>query len=156
MKKLAAVLVVVIAASSASAGNSETPEALSAQFIAAVNAKSEEKQKATIHPQCFADISPVQRDYLKETLVRDFRKTIPEKRTVKVTKLDDGTLPFGDMVVWPLKPTHQLEIEFNTGENSSSSIIRFIAKDKSQWFVIVPMISKENLKKYEERKKLQQ
>ncbi|MBI2471733.1 MAG: hypothetical protein HYV59_10910 [Planctomycetes bacterium] len=156
MKKLAAVLVIVIMASIAYAGNNETPKTLAEQFIAAVNAKSKEKQKATIHPQCFTDLSQVQKEYLEETLARDFRKTIPEKRTVKVTKLDGGTLPFGDMVVWPLKPTHRLEIEFSTGENSSSNIIRFIAKDKDQWFFIVPMINKENLKKYEEKKKPQQ
>lgn len=143
MKKLAVVLVIVIVASSVYAVNNETPETLAEQFIAAVNTKNKEKQKATIHPQCFADLSPVQKDYLEETLARDFRKTIPEKRTVKVTKLDGGMLPFGDMVVWPLKPTHQLEIEFSTGENSSSNIIRFIAKDKDRWFIIVPMINRE-------------
>jgi hypothetical protein len=155
MKNLAVALVIMIVASSVYAGNN-TPEALAEQFVAAVNAKSKEKQNATIHPRCFADLSPVQKDYLEETLARDFHKTIPEKRTVKVTNLDDGTLPFGDMVVWPLNPTHQLEIEFSAGENSSSSIIRFIAKDKDQWFIIVPILNKENLKKYEEKKKSQQ
>ena len=155
MKKLIAVLVMLALASSIYAGNNDTPEALAEQFIAAVNAKSKEKQKATIHQRCFADLSPVQEEYLDETLARDFRKTIPEKRTVKVTKLDDGTLPFGDMVVWPLNPTHQLEIEFSTGENSSSSI-RFIGKENGQWFVIVPMINNENLMKYKEKKKSQQ
>ena len=155
MKKLTAVLVMLALASSVYAGNNDTPETLAELFIAAVNAKSKEKQKATIHPRCFADLSPVQEEYLDETLARDFRKTIPEKRTVKVTKLDDGTLPFGDMVVWPLNPTHQLEIEFSTGENSSS-IIRFIGKEKGQWFIIVPMINNENLMKYKEKKKSQQ
>jgi len=155
MKKLTAVLVMLALASSVYAGNNDTPETLAEMFIAAVNAKSKEKQKATIHPRCFADLSPVQEEYQDETLARDFRKTIPEKRTVKVTKLDDGTLPFGDMVVWPLNPTHQL-IEFSTGENSSSSIIRFIGKEKGQWFIIVPMINNENLMRYEEKKKSQQ
>ncbi len=156
MKKVMAVLVMLTVAASVYAGKNDTPEALAEQFIAAVNAKSKEKQKETIHPQCFADLSSVQKEYLDETLARDFRKTIPDKRTVKVSKLDEGTLPFGDMVVWPLKPTHQLEIEFNGGENSSSNIIRFIAKEKDLWFIIVPMINDENLKKYEERKKSQQ
>lgn len=156
MKKVAAVLVMLTLAVSVYAGKNGTPETLAEQFIAAVNAKSKEKQKETIHQRCFADLSPVQKEYLDETLARDFRKTIPEKRTVKVTALDDGALPFGDMVVWPTKPTHQLEIEFITGENSSCTIIRFIAKEKDQWFIIVPMVNDENLKKYEERKKSQQ
>ncbi len=156
MKNLAIVLVIMIVASSVYAGNHDTPEYLAEQFIAAVNAKSKEKQNATIHPRCFANLSSVQKDYLEESLARDFRKIIPEKRTVKATKLNDGILPFGDTVVWPLNPTHQLEIEFSMGENSSCSIIRFIAKDKDQWFIIVPTLNKENLKKYEEKKKSQQ
>jgi hypothetical protein len=156
MKNLAIALVFMIVASSVYAGNNDTPEILAEQFIAAVNAKSKEKQNATIHPLCFSELSPVQKDYQEETLARDFRKTIPEKHTVKVTKLDGGTLPFGNMLVWPLNPTHQLEIEFSTGENSSSTIIRFIAKDKGKWFIIVPMLNKENLKKYGEKKKSHQ
>ena len=155
-QKVTAVLVMLTLAVSVYAGKNGTPEALVEQFIAAVNAKIKEKQKETIHPRCFADLSPVQKEYMDETLARDFRKTIPEKRTVKVTALGDGALPFGDMVVWPIKPTHQLEIEFITGENSSCNIIRFIAKEKDQWFIIVPMVNDENLKKYEERKKSQQ
>ena len=155
-QNLIGVFVIMVVASSVYAGNNDTPEALAELFIAAVNAKSKEKQKATIHPRCFADLSPVQEEYQDETLARDFRKTIPEKRTVKVTKLDDGTLPFGDMVVWPLNLTHQLEIEFSTGENSSSSIIRFIGKENDQWFIIVPMMNNENLKRYKEKKKSQQ
>ncbi len=156
MKKLIAVLVMMAIVASVYAGKSDTPEVLAEMFVAAVNAKSKEKQQATILPRCFADLSPVQMEYLDETLARDFRKTIPEKRTVKVTELDGGTLPFGDMVIWPLNPTHQLEIEFSTGENSSCNIIRFIAKENDQWFIIVPMINNENLKKYEERKKSKQ
>jgi hypothetical protein len=54
------------------------------------------------------------------------------------------------MIVWPVKPTHRFEIEFSTGENSSTSIIRFIAQEKDQWFIIIPMLNSENLKKYEE------
>src|SRR3990170_7552893 len=98
-QNLIGVFVIMVVASSVYAGNNDTPEALAELFIAAVNAKSKEKQKATIHQRCFADLSPVQEEYQDETLARDFRKTIPEKRTVKVTKLNDGTLPFGDMVV---------------------------------------------------------
>jgi len=58
MKKLTAVLVMLALASSVYAGNNDTPETLAELFIAAVNAKSKEKQKATIHPRCFADLSP--------------------------------------------------------------------------------------------------
>ncbi|MBI5437809.1 MAG: hypothetical protein HY936_02490 [Nitrosomonadales bacterium] len=50
MNKLIAVLVMLALASSVYAGNNDTPEALAELFIAAVNAKSKEKQKATMEP----------------------------------------------------------------------------------------------------------
>ena len=130
----------------------DTPEALAERFIAAVNAKNLKKQQAIIHPLCFADLSAVQKQFLDEALARDFRKTVPEKRTVKVSKLQEGKLPFADMMVWKIEPTHQIEIVFSTAKYSDTRLIRFAAKEKGRWFVVVPMLNAENLKRYEERK----
>lgn len=155
MKQLAGIIVVLVLAAKLYAGIAITPEMLATQFIAAVNERSTEKQKAIVHLRCFANLSAVQKQFLDETLARDFRKTVTEKRTIKVKQLEGPGLPFGDMMEWPVKPTHQLEIEFSTGENSSTSIIRFIAKEKDQWFIIIPMLNAENLKRYEEKNKSQ-
>lgn len=150
MKQTAMMIVAISMAAAVFAGPKDTPEALADRFITAVNAKDGEQQKATVHPDCFASLTPVQKRYIKETLARDFQNVIPIQRTVKITKLDSADLPFGNMIVWPVKPTHRFEIEFSTGENSSTSIIRFIAQEKDQWFIIIPMLNSENLKKYEE------
>lgn len=155
MKQWMLMIVAMTMAAAAVADSKDTPEALADRFIAAVNAKSQEQQKAAIHPLCFAGHSPVEKAYLEETVARDFRKTISEKRTVKITQLDGGVLPLGNMVVWPVKPTHQLEIEYSAGENADTTIIRFIAQEKDRWFIVVPMLSAENLKKYEEKKAAQ-
>jgi len=155
MKQLTMILAGIMMATGAFAGPNDTPEALAGKFIAAVNAKSREGQKRIIHPRCFLDLSTLQKQFLDETLARDFRKAIPEKRTVKITRLTNGEVPFAGLMVWPVKPTHQFEIEFSTGENSSTSIIRFIAQEKDQWFIIVPMLNAENLKKYAEKTKSQ-
>ena len=150
-------LIALMLATAAHCGAADTPEALAEHFIAAVNAKSPEQQQAIIHPRCFASLSAVQKQFLEETLARDFRRTVPEQHTVKVSNLDSRSLPFGGMMEleWPIKPTHQFEIEFSTDKYSSTSIIRFIVKEKNEWFIIVPMLNAENLKHYEERKKSQ-
>ena len=150
MKQTAMLIVALSMAAAAFAGPKGTPEALADRFITAVNAKDGEQLKATVHPDCFAGLTPVQKRYIQETLSRNLQNAIPIQRTVKITKLDGADLPFGNMVVWPVKPTHQLEVEFSTGEYSSTCMIRFIAQEKDQWFLIVPMLNSENLKKYEE------
>lgn len=154
--KAAATLVAMVLAVNALAGNTVTPEALADQFIGAVNAKSAEKQRALIHPRCLSELSAIQKQFIDETLARDFRRTIPEKRTVKVTSLDGPDVPFAGAVAWPIRPTHQIEIEFSTGENASASVIRFIAKEKDAWLIIIPMLTEENLKKYAEKNATQQ
>ncbi len=155
MRQLMGILMTLVLVTAAYGQSADTPEALAEQFIVAVNGKNRQKQQAIIHPRCFADLSALQQQFLDEALAKDFKKTVPEKRTVKVGKLEGVDLPFAGMMEWPVKPTHQFEIEFSTGEDSSTSIIRFIVKEKEGWFIIVPMLNAENLKQYEERKKSQ-
>ena len=150
--KMMTVLVVMMVAAGSLAANTDTPEGLAEQYIGTVNAKIADRQRALIHPLCLANLSGLPKEFMDETLSRDFRRAIPEKRTVKVTALEGPKLPFAGAVVWPVKPTHQIEIEFSTGENASESVISFVAKEKEQWFIIVPMLNPENLKKYQERK----
>jgi hypothetical protein len=156
MKRLAVFIIILALTATTHAGVTPTPETLAAQFIAAVNDKSAEKQKAIIHPLCFANLSTIQKQFLDETLASEFRKPIPKTATTKVERLEAPTLPFAGMVEWPVKPTHQLEVHFSTGEYASTTMIRFIAQEKNQWFIIVPMLNAENLKNYEATKKSQQ
>ncbi|MEI6217551.1 MAG: hypothetical protein WCP86_01490 [bacterium] len=154
--KINVLLAVLLLAVGAFAGESDTPEGLAEQFISAINTKSAEKQRTLVHPQCLAGLAGLQKEFMDETLSRDFRRVIPEKRNVKVTALKGPDLPFAGAMAWPVTPTHQIEVEFSTGENASVSVIRFTAKEKDRWFIIIPMLNPENLKKYEEKKASQQ
>lgn len=149
-------LAVLMLAVGALAGESDTPEGLVEQLIRALNAKSAENQRTLVHPQCLAGLAGLQKEFMDETLSRDFRRVIPENRNVKVTALEGPDLPFAGAMVWPVTPTHQIEVEFSTGEYASVSVIRFIAKEKDRWFIIIPMLNPDNLKKYEELKPAQQ
>jgi len=154
--RIMTMLISIMVVANSLAANSDTPEGLAELFIGAINAKSAENQRALIHPQCLVGLSGLQKDFMDEALSKDFRRTIPEKRTVKITTLEGQELPFFGAMVWPVKPTHQIAIEFSTGENATTSVIRFVAKEKDQWFIVMPMLSPETLKKYEDRKSSQQ
>ncbi len=155
MKKILVILLIAFAVSSVKANESRTPDALVETFIKVVNAKDKKLQRTIVHPQCTKDLSPLQERYLSDRLQRDFRRLIPEKRQVKITALEEGPLPFEGMMIWKVKPTHEFEIEFSTGEYSSTSIIRFIAKGGENWYIVEGFPNAENMKLYEKKIKSQ-
>ena len=57
MKQLAGIIFVLSLAVKLYAGIATTPEMLATQFVTAVNERSTEKQKAIVHPRCFANLS---------------------------------------------------------------------------------------------------
>ena len=152
MKRAIIVFIILLMISSGFADDAKTPESLAGKFVAVVNAKKQKELRGLIHPKCFTNLSLIQKQFIDETNSRAFQKIIPESYKLKVSKLEEGKLPFADMMEWQVNPTHQIEIEFSTGEYSSTSIIRFIVKKKDQWFLVIPMLNKENMKEYEKRK----
>lgn len=119
----------------------KTPEDLAERFVSVLNAKDREKHRDLINPGCLAGLSDTQKQIMNETMERDFQRIIPEKYGIAVYKLKDGKLPFAGLVRWAVKPTHQLEVYYKTGESSSTSIIRYIAKDNEGWFLVVPLLN---------------
>ena len=133
----------------------ETSDALAEAFINAVNAHDLKQHEKLIHPRCFEDLSTAEKQFLHESMARELQRTIPHQRSIEVSKLDGTALPFADMVDWRVKPTHRMDIDFQTGEYAHTSIIRFVVQEKGRWFIVLPILNDENLRKYEERKKSQ-
>ena len=75
---------------------------------------------------------------------------------VNVSKLEDGKLPFASMVIWQVAPSHEMTIQFSTGEYSGTTLIRFIAEEKGRWLIVLPIPNDKTLKKYAQRKEPKQ
>jgi hypothetical protein len=143
--------VVVIYTLRSRAGSIGTPESLAEQFISNVNAKNRDGQWELIHPTCTQKMSSLQKEFIDASIARDFRKPIPEKHRVRVTKLGKAALANARRFSLPVEPTHRFDVEFSTGKvlplESRSAISRFIAKEDGKWFITVPIMNEEFLKK---------
>jgi hypothetical protein len=163
LKFVATFFAVMVLAVASYAGQNDTSEALAASLAGAVNAKDVAGVKALVHSQCFVNLSPAQKEWLDDVLATDFNAPMPMERTVKVTKLGDK-LPYGDKVTWPVKPTHRLVIEFTRpilvyNDDTSKGVIRqgifrWIVKENNKWFIVLPMLSNDDLKAYKDQKGL--
>jgi len=155
MKKATILFIGLLTAVSVFAGSFETPEDLAEQFMANVNAKDQKGQWQLLHPRCVKELSSLQKEFIDASIARDFQKTIPKKSSIRVTKLEAEALHFARSLTFPVKPTHRLDMEFSTGEGlpleSRTAISRFIAKENGRWFITVPIMSEESLKKRRDR-----
>ena len=152
MKKATVLFIGLLTAVSVFAGSFETPEGLAEQFIANINAKDQKGQWELLHPMCVKELSSPQKEFIDASIARDFRKTIPKKRNIRVTKLEEGALSFArSRLAFPVKPTHRFHVEFSTGEGlpleSRTAISRSIAKENGRWFITVPIMDEERLRK---------
>jgi len=151
MKKAMAILITVVTLSSVCAADVNTPANLAEHFIANINARDRQGQWELLHPRCVKELSSLQKEFIDASIARDFRKAIPEKHKIRVTRLEKGALFHARRFTFPVKPTHRFDVEFSTGKGlpleSRTAISRFIAKEDGKWFITVPIMNEEFLKK---------
>ena len=156
MNRIVIVVTAVFLAGCSHTERPETPEAVAQSYVAAVNAKNKSELRALVHPDCLSGLSSLQKEYINDTLTRNFLKAIPQEHTVSVSSLESDTMPFADMLVWRVKPTHQIQIDYSKGEYSSVTIIRDLKKTEDGWCIVMPLPNDKNLKQYKEKKESQQ
>jgi len=135
-----ALLLARLAASSQAFSADPAQELLARQFAAAVQTRESGKMEQLLHPKVRACIDASNREYF-DYLINNFQNTPPADYIVTITPLQSKTLPPifpADMFTYPVQPTHQLEIEWNSGPNSYVSLIRTIADVNGTWFVVYP------------------
>ena len=128
----------------------ESPEKLAQALIVAINQKDPEKLRSLIHPECKKGLSGLEQEYLDLTIENSLDSGIPEDAKINIYELKGWSPPVGDnMLRWPVKPTHELSIDFSTGQYSSKSVGDYIMKDRGGWFLVWAYPSEDTLRNIE-------
>lgn len=124
----------------AQGGSSNQPEAFAKLFVDATNSKSAERRLALFHPKSKACITAQTQPYYDWIVSRQLKHVIPAaKYKVEATPLSGKQpLPSDGKSEYPLRPSHQLQIDFDTGPYSSTSIVLFIVRDGARWYEVLP------------------
>jgi len=127
-------------ASHAQGVSSNGPETFAKLFVDAINSKSLVQRQALLHPKSRACINTQTQPYYDWIFSRQLKRTIPVGvYRVKVEALSGKPLPSPDgRSDYPLQPSHQLEIDFDTAPRSSTSIILLIVRDGEGWHEVLP------------------
>lgn len=114
-------------------------EAFVRSVIEAINGKSLERRKALLHPKS-ATCATAEVAAFRDELIADqqARTVVPPKHRWTIRPQPPGPPMFAEMLDYAVTPTHWLDIEFETGPYSSSSVMLQLARDGPAWREVFP------------------
>ena len=153
MKLAASLLLVVGIASLPSVGGAQAddpkkPEALAKRFVDAVNSKSVESRKAILHPKSLACINTQTQLFYDWNFSREFQYAIrPNYKAAAMAMARDEVPNLEGQADYPLVPTHLLQIDFDTGPFSGTTVVLLIVYDSKRWSELLPCPRPETIAK---------
>jgi hypothetical protein len=127
-------------------GTAATPEAFARTLVAANNSKSLDRRIALLHAKSRACVNQQTKPYFEIVLLRQTRYAIPADFKTRVVALRPGEAPTSDgRSPLPVTPTRQLQIDFETGPNSSTTLVILVAPDGDRWAQVLGCPSAETV-----------
>jgi hypothetical protein len=121
------------------------------QYVAAARARDAERYRRLVHPKSLACITDETRDFYDDWTARAFRwKWDGPYRIVAVRAVAKGappSLPRG-MAVYPVAPTHQIQIDLEMSATRSASLVAEIAASAGVWLQVLPCPTAEGLTEF--------
>jgi ribosomal protein L7/L12 len=131
MRRTLAALLLLWLPAHAAAPDAQT-QAFVRALVEAINSKDAAKRKALIHPDSLRCAN--ERDaLLDEHFARQAGRTIPLNVSWTLTPAHPGQPLFADKFDYPVRPTHLLQLDFETGPNRSTTIVLQLAKQGNEW-----------------------
>lgn len=102
-------------------------------LVAAINAGDLAQRKALLHPDTLRCSTPGKDLLLDEQFARQARFPIPASVTWRLTPAPPGQPLFADKFDYPVRPTHLLQLDYETGPNRSLGLILQLAQHRGEW-----------------------
>ena len=119
-----------------------------AEYVAAVNARDAERFRRLVHPRSLACITDANRDFYDDWVARIFRHTLPDTYRLTSVRTIPANAPAmvpSGMATYPLLPTHQIQIDTETGPYRSLSIILQVTPSAGAWLQVMPCPTPEGV-----------
>lgn len=139
-------LLLLVPALALAADRPDHPLDFAPHLVAAINGKKLEPRKALLHPKTLACITPLARPLIDDSLADQFRYNIPADYRSRVDALpSDRPLAVSDGVVLPVRPTHQILLDWQTGQATNVTFVVQVAYADGGWREVWPCISDDKV-----------
>lgn len=145
MKRAYLMALLAAPALAVAADNSSQPLDFAPHLVAAINGKKLEARRALLHPKTLACITKQSQPLIDESLADQFRYNIPKDYQVRAEAIPaNRPLALSDGVVLPVRPTHQVFLEWQAGPTHVTFGAQ-IAHAEGAWREVWPCISDEKV-----------
>lgn len=124
------------------------------EYMAAITAKDVEALKRQIHPASLACMNEANREFFDFI----FERALDRAPAATYQLTDVSAAPAGDPPFWPkgfarypVRPTHQVQIDFETAPGRHMALVRVIAPAGGAWFEVMPCPTAEGLQAFRRR-----
>ncbi len=121
--------------------------AFAAAYVSAVNASNVEKFRGLLHGKCLSHITEENKDFFDAAFARELAQTIPADHKWGFVPVPEGPLALSDAFIFPVRPTHQLQIVFGQDPEHGRTIAGYVAADEGRWALVIPYPTDETLAK---------
>ena len=136
---VAAGIVVVPLACRAQSDDPKHPEVFAKRFVDAVGSKNTERLKALAHPKSLACINAGTWEFYDSIFSRQSRHTIPANYKTAVEPVaSTHALPFANESDYAVRPSYQVQIDFDTGPSSSTTVVLLVVYVAGRWHEVLP------------------
>ncbi|MDP3768222.1 MAG: hypothetical protein Q8S13_09415, partial [Dehalococcoidia bacterium] len=141
-----ALILSVAGASDAPAQATDPGGAFVKDLVTAINSKSPDRRKALLHPTSLSCTSGEAGAFHDQIVTRQARRPVPADYKWKITPIPaDQPLMFADQFDYPIRPTHLLQLDFQTEPRRSTTMIFQLVHDANQWREMTPCPKPETI-----------
>lgn len=119
------------------------------QYVAAVNAQDLAAYRSLLNSNSLACINAESNDFYDRAFRSDIRHPVPTgyKFTAKEVGKDDK-LAFEGYAVFPVRPSHQVQIDYTQGMENTGVLLFWLIHDSTGWSEVFPCATSETLKSF--------
>ena len=145
------VLLLLLAPGVALASSSDPVQtAFVKSVVEAINTQDAARQKALVHPMAVcAKVQPM--TFFNAPFAP--RRAVPPTYTWKMFDAPSGAPMFSDKLDYPVRPTHLLQIDYETGPTAGQTLVLQAAREGERWYVVAVCPKPATLAEIETEKK---
>jgi hypothetical protein len=124
------------------------------EYMAALASKDVAALERQIHPASRACMNEANRDFFDFV----FARALDSRPAASYQLTDVSPAPAGGPPFWPagfarypVRPTHQVQIDFETAPGRHIALVRVIARSGGAWFEVMPCPTAEGLQAFRRR-----
>lgn len=119
-----------------------TIQQLVSRYVAANNAQDASAMNALLHPKSLACVTPENRDFYDRAVAVSMRQFIPADYHFTDTPVGEkDTLPLDGYETFPIRPTHEIQVEYSGGPEESGTVIFWLIAENGRWYKDDPCIN---------------